>query len=127
MAYHFKFDRLILHRNPSYEANVEGPFYVTDQCTLCAFPVESAPDNIKWHFTDKCTTCPRSCHVAKQPENDEELRLMIEAAQGSCVEGIRYCGTDPAVLQKFKDIGMERLCDVLQGWRGLVMRFSGKI
>jgi hypothetical protein len=51
--------------------------------------------------------------VERQPETDEEIAAVIEAACGSCVEAIRYCGTDPEILAKFRDLGYERLCDAL--------------
>jgi hypothetical protein len=106
-------DRLDAPQNIIYHANVTGPFYVTDQCIICALPVETAPKNIQWHFEARSPDCPRSCRVIKQPETDEELRLVIEAMLGSCVEAIRYRGTDPAVLKRLKELGAKHLCDAL--------------
>jgi hypothetical protein len=95
-----------------------GPFYVEkDQCITCSVPVVTAPQNITWSehtFRRGCEDCPRHCRVEKQPETQEELDSVIEAARLSCVEAIRYCGTDPAILQRFRDLGLARLCDALK-------------
>ena len=106
-------DKVVPHREKPYEASIEGPFYVSDWCLICALPVETAPANIQWHFTKNCGDCPSSCHIAKQPETDEELAAVLEAMCHSCVEAIRYRGTDPKVLQTLRDRGMKRLCDAL--------------
>jgi hypothetical protein len=98
--------------------NAPGPFYVVkDQCILCALPPETAPANITWSretFQRACgETCPTHCRIEKQPETAEELAAVIEAARGSCVEAIRYCGTDPEILARFREHGLEKLCDAL--------------
>ena len=111
--YHFQQDKVVPKRGPTENLDVEGPFYVTNQCLICALPVETAPHNIKWHYTENCQDCPNSCHIAKQPENDEELNLVLEAMHGSCVEAIRYRGTDPQVLTKLSSLGLHHLCDAL--------------
>lgn len=103
-----------------YPDNAPGPFYVIkDHCIICALPPETAPHSITWseetfRFND-CMNCPTHCRVERQPETDEEIAAVIEAACGSCVEAIRYCGTDPQILAKFRDLGYERLCDALVG------------
>jgi hypothetical protein len=96
--------------------NAPGDFYVVkDSCITCALPVETAPGCVSWN------RCPKKeedsslhCRVHRQPESEEEMIAMIEAAAGSCVEAIRYCGTDDKVLAAFKRAGMERLCDAIQ-------------
>lgn len=105
---------------PLYEREhdaVPGPFYVKkDQCIICGLPPETAPDNIKWSrdtFKFGCDDCPTHCRVERQPETNEEIEAVIEAACGSCVEAVRYCGTDPAILARFRELGYERLCDSL--------------
>ncbi|MDB6149834.1 MAG: hypothetical protein JWQ44_1282, partial [Chthoniobacter sp.] len=93
---------------------VAGPFYVvSDQCIICDLPPETAPSSIRFHFTANCGDCPHYCYVYKQPETREELDRIIEAARRSCVEAIRYCGTDPYVLQRLSVAGYARLCDAL--------------
>jgi len=105
---------------PLYERepdSVPGSFYVVrHKCIICAFPTEIAPQNISWGketFKRGCEDCPTHCRIEKQPETPEELAQVIEAAEGSCVEAIRYCGTDLEILAKFKELGYERLCDAL--------------
>jgi hypothetical protein len=97
--------------------NAPGPFYVIKgRCTLCALPPETAPANITWDAEFQrggCTGCPNHCRVERQPQTHDEVALVIEAACGSCVEAIRYCGTDPEILARFGEQGLERLCDAL--------------
>ena len=97
--------------------NAPGPFYVIkDNCILCALPPETAPDNIKWDAQFQrsgCVGCPNHCRVERQPETPQELELVIDAACASCVEAIRYCGTDPQVIATFRERGLERLCDAV--------------
>ena len=103
---------------PRYERAPEavlGPFYVySDQCIICALPSETAPSNIRFLPDPKCERCPRYCYVHKQPETHAELDQMIEAIAGSCVSAIRYCGTDPYILQRLRDAGLADQCDALQ-------------
>ena len=96
-----------------YSENVDGKFYVDDQCIDCDLCRETAPANFKWHFTPGCSHCPRQCHVSKQPENIQELISVIEAMRYSCVEAIRYRGTDASVLKTLAASGMKHLCDAL--------------
>lgn len=105
---------------PRYEReddSVAGPFYVMkDVCITCDLPPITAPSNITFdekHLSSNCEGCPNHCRVSKQPETDEELELMIEAACGSCVEAIRYCGTDALTLARFRHLGEAKLCDAL--------------
>jgi hypothetical protein len=107
---------------PLYERDadgVAGAFYVVKgMCITCALPPEIAPANITWDEQFKrsgCVGCPNHCRVEKQPETPEELDRMIEAACGSCVEAIRYCGTDPEIFARFRNLGYEKLCDAVAG------------
>jgi len=97
--------------------NAPGPFYVIkDHCILCALPPETAPENITWDAEFQrggCTGCPNHCRVERQPQTPDEVALVIEATCGSCVEALRYCGTDPEILARFREQGLERLCDAL--------------
>jgi hypothetical protein len=89
--------------------NAPGPFYVIkDHCILCALPPETAPENITWDAEFQrggCTGSPNHCRVERQPQTSDEVALVIEA--------IRYCGTDPEILSRFRERGLERLCDAL--------------
>ena len=120
---------------PRYDGErdgVPGPFYVAiDTCIICALPPETAPGNITWDedfLSRGCEGCPKHCRVSKQPETDDELELMIDAALGSCVSAIRYCGTDAYTLGRLG----AHICDALPepppeppkaDWRGPWWRF----
>ena len=60
----------------------EGKYYVDDQCIDCNLCRETAPENFKrdddngWSF------------VYKQPENEEEEKLCVEALEACPVEAI---------------------------------------
>ena len=103
---------------PLYQREIDGvpgPFYVVkDQCIICGLPPEVAPTCIKFKEDRGDLGCPHYCHVYKQPETSEEYEMMFEAMAGSCVEAIRYCGTDSHILNQLKELGMAHLCDALQ-------------
>lgn len=99
--------------------NAPGPFYVVkDMCIICGVPPETAPMNISWddsYQQDGESSCPNHCRIERQPETAEEVEQIIQAAISSCVEAIRYCGTDPRILARFQACGAGSLCDVLCG------------
>jgi|TARA_R110002050_G_scaffold10373_9_gene35490 ferredoxin len=65
-----------------YELNVEGKFYVDEQCIDCDLCRETAPRNFTREEDEGYS------YVYKQPENDEELESCIEAMDGCPVEAI---------------------------------------
>jgi Na+-translocating ferredoxin:NAD+ oxidoreductase RNF subunit RnfB len=110
-------DKLV---EPLYERetdNAPGAFYVIkDQCIICGTPPLAAPKNVTWSkqtLSGGRKNCPSHCRVERQPETPEEIDQLIKAACVSCVQAIRYCGTDPIILQKFVEAHAEGLCDVL--------------
>lgn len=56
------------------DENVEGEYYVDDQCIACGVCVSEAPDNFKME---------ENAYVYKQPENDAE-REACESALAAC-------------------------------------------
>ena len=62
--------------------NVKGKFYVDEQCIDCNLCREVAPDNFT-RYEDGGYS-----YVYKQPENEEELELCVEAMEGCPVEAI---------------------------------------
>ena len=66
-------------------SNVKGPFYVTDQCILCALPPEKAPDNISCEHD--CQG-PHTCRFFKQPKTQMDLNAVLDAMWGSCIEAV---------------------------------------
>ena len=71
-----------------YEDNVDGEFYVDDQCIDCDLCRETAPDNFTRNEDGGYS------YVYKQPENDEERALCDEAMEGCPVEAIGNNGND---------------------------------
>jgi len=110
-------DKLVTARYEREPDSVAGPFYVVkDICIICGLPPETAPHNITWDSESQrssCSACPNHCRVERQPETPEEIEQMIQAAWGSCVDAVRYCGNDPHILARFRELGIERLCDAL--------------
>jgi ferredoxin len=70
-----------------YAENVEGKFYVDDQCIDCDLCRETAPANFKRNDDGGHS------YVYKQPESPEEEALCNEAKEGCPVEAI---GSDGA-------------------------------
>jgi ferredoxin len=71
-----------------YEDNVEGKFYVDDQCIDCDLCRETAPDNFTRNDDGGFS------YVFKQPENEEETARCVEAMEGCPVEAIGDDGDD---------------------------------
>ena len=63
--------------------NVEGKYYVTDECDGCAYCASVAPENFDF---DKSTN---TYFVTKQPENAEEIEFMDEAMDDCPVGAIQ--------------------------------------
>lgn len=99
--------------------SVAGPFYVKKgACLICGLPPQTAPASITWsaetfRFSGR-EDCPTHCRIERQPQTAEELEQVIDAACSSCVGAIRYCGTDPQILARFRELGYKRLCDAAQ-------------
>ena len=109
---------LVEARHEREPDSVPGPFYVEkDACMIWSLPCETAPQNIKWSEklleSEVHGEIPDHCIVVKQPETDEELELMIEALEGSCISALRYCGTDGPTLDRLRDAGVATVCDAL--------------
>tara|TARA_R100001163_G_C4864329_1_gene69143 strand:+ start:243 stop:476 length:234 start_codon:yes stop_codon:yes gene_type:complete len=66
----------------AYPDNVKGEFYCDDQCIDCDLCRETAPDNFRRNEDGGYS------YVFKQPENDEERELCVEALEGCPVEAI---------------------------------------
>ena len=66
----------------AYADNVKGRYYCDDQCIDCDLCREVAPDNFTRNEEEGYS------FVYKQPENDQELQLCVEALEGCPVEAI---------------------------------------
>ena len=69
-------------KEEKWAENVEGAFYVDEQCINCDLCRETSPSNFTREEDGGYS------YVFKQPENDEELELCIEAMEGCPVEAI---------------------------------------
>ncbi|MEM6911727.1 MAG: ferredoxin [Verrucomicrobiota bacterium] len=65
-----------------YEINIDGDFYVDDQCIDCDLCRETAPENFGREDDEGHS------FVHKQPQSEEEKALCIEAMEGCPVEAI---------------------------------------
>jgi len=65
-----------------YPENVEGEYYVDDQCIDCDLCRETAPNNFTRQENEGYS------YVYKQPETDEEKAECEEAMDGCPVEAI---------------------------------------
>ena len=72
-------------KNPE---SIAGKFYVDSQCIDCDLCRETAPDNYARSDEEGYS------YVYKQPENDEEVALCMEALEGCPVEAIGDDGED---------------------------------
>ena len=68
--------------NNKFEDNVEGDFYVDDQCIACGVCVDEAPDNFKMSDDESYV------FVYKQPENGEEKEACETALESCPVDAI---------------------------------------
>ena len=64
-----------------YPLNVPGRYYIDNQCTDCDLGRETAPNNVK---RDDRTGIS---YIFKQPETEDEIRLLEEG-------GVQGCPTD---------------------------------
>ncbi len=71
-----------------YPENASGSYYVDDQCIDCDLCRETAPDNFTRSEEGGYS------YVHKQPSNEEEESLSMEALEGCPVEAIGKDGGD---------------------------------
>jgi len=72
-------------KNPE---SVAGKYYVDSQCIDCDLCRETAPANFQRSDEEGYS------YVYKQPENEEEVALCVEAMEGCPVEAIGDDGED---------------------------------
>tara|TARA_B100000519_G_C14129066_1_gene384285 strand:+ start:565 stop:798 length:234 start_codon:yes stop_codon:yes gene_type:complete len=74
-------------KEEKYEDNVDGKYYCDTECIDCNLCRETAPDNFADHEDGYS-------FVYKQPENDEEEALCVEAMEGCPVDAIGNDGNE---------------------------------
>jgi hypothetical protein len=95
-------------RNPK---NAPGPFYVLrNECLRCGAPPAEAPDLVRLDDDDDDDDYG-GCYFYKQPETEVEVEAAIMAMHVSCVEALRYGGTDPTIRRRLSLLGSGHLCD----------------
>jgi len=96
----------------AHPANAPGPFYSeNDGCITCGAPQAEAPALIGW-YEERCGADAHShCIFTRQPTSPDELEQAIRAMHVSCVENLRYRGSDPSILARLGALGMSHLCD----------------
>jgi ferredoxin len=71
-----------------YEDNAAGKYYCDEECIDCDLCRETAPENFKRNEDGGYS------FVYKQPKNEEEEALCVEAMEGCPVEAIGSDGAD---------------------------------
>ena len=69
-------------KEDKYQDNVDGKFYCDTECIDCDLCRETAPDNYQRNESGGYS------YVYKQPENEDEVALCVEAMEGCPVEAI---------------------------------------
>lgn len=67
-------------KDAKVEENVDGSWYVDENCILCGLCEQTAPDNF--------AAGDDYDYVMKQPESDEEKELCVQAMEECPVESI---------------------------------------
>lgn len=94
---------------PRHPMNASGPFYVENGiCLMCGVLDIVAPDLIGYMDEEYS-----HCYFKKQPKTPEELERAIKAIDYSEVQGLRYAGNDPDILNKLIERGCKDCCDAL--------------
>jgi hypothetical protein len=84
----------------------QGDFYADNGgCTACGAPQAEAPDLIEHAKEDN------HCYFRKQPVTEAEIDRAIGAMMVSCVDALRYGGTDEEIIRRLYENGMAQLCD----------------
>ena len=76
------------NKDAKYADNAAGKFYVDDTCIDCDACRATAPDNFSRNDDGGYS------FVGKQPENDEEVQLCVDAMEGCPVEAIGNDGDE---------------------------------
>lgn len=77
--------------------NVPGKFYVDMQCIDCDVCRDTAPDNFARSDENGYS------YLSKQPENEEEFNLSVEALEACPVEAIGNDGEDDLSARLLKN------------------------
>lgn len=70
------------NKDEKYDENVDGPYYVDEQCIACGVCPTEAPDNFE--MSDDGS----HAYVYKQPDSDEEKNTVTSALESCPVDAI---------------------------------------
>lgn len=84
----------------------QGDFYAENgSCTACGAPQAEAPNLIEHAKEDN------HCYFRRQPVTETDIDQAIAAMMVSCVDALRYGGTDEKIIRRLYENGMAELCD----------------
>jgi len=99
-----------------HKLNAPGDFYVEDGCcTACDLPSAEAPGFFEYEVTDNEHWPGRTashCYFCKQPQNEAEVKLVLNAMMVQEIDCIRYKGKDDTVLGLMETEGLQEYSDV---------------
>jgi ferredoxin len=70
------------NKEDKYNDNVDGPYYVDEQCIACGVCPTEAPDNFRMNEGDSYA------YVYKQPANEEEKEAAASALESCPTDAI---------------------------------------
>lgn len=98
----------------SHPMNAPGDFYVEDGiCLACLNPEFVAPSLLEYYEAPANGGDTSSCYFKRQPRTEQEVALAIQAVNHSCCDGLRYRGSDSAVIERLLALGKRDVIDGL--------------
>jgi hypothetical protein len=95
-----------------FRLNAAGDFYVENgQCITCLAPEHAAPALMGFHKDPTGSNRESHCYFARQPQSQDEIYRAIRAVWSGCCGALRYAGTDPEVIRRLTDLGLEGQVD----------------
>jgi hypothetical protein len=79
----------------------------------CFGPKEHAPELIGYFEGPPGARGCGHCYVKRQPVTPEDIEAMVRAMEASFCSGLRYCGDNPAILERLAQRGQAARCDEL--------------
>lgn len=82
-----------------------------DLCVACGAPPLQAPDLMGFgnnHVTPEYV----QCYFKRQPQTREEHNRAFQAASVSCCGAVRYCGSDPELVRRMRELDTSQAAGV---------------
>jgi len=90
-----------------------GFYTAKGECIICNCPPEIAPSLMSFYEDPDGQHTNSTCFFKRQPTNPDEVELAIEAMYSSCVEAIRYGGSDLNIIKKLINMSLQDCVDAL--------------